>query len=112
MHEYEAIIYNVVDGDTMDFEIDLGFGIRYDGRLRLWGVDTPEVRGDEREEGLRVKAYVKELCEGQDVILKTKKWQGKYGRYVAAVWIKGLVGNGYDLGSHLVQKGMAKVVNY
>jgi len=96
----------------MDFEIDLGFGIRYDGRLRLYGVDTPEVRGDEREEGLRVKAYVKELCEGQQVILKTKKWKGKYGRYIAAVWIIGVPGNGFDLSSHLIDNGMARRVDY
>ncbi len=48
MYNYNAKITNVVDGDTFDFEIDLGFGITYKNRLRLYGVDTPEVRGSER----------------------------------------------------------------
>ena len=111
MYEYRAIIYNVVDGDTMDFEIDLGFGIRYDGRLRLWGYNTPEVRGEEKEAGLIVKAYLKEILEGQEVKVRTRKWQGKFGRYIAEVFVM-INGMETNLGSFLADKGMAKPVDY
>ena len=75
----------MVDGDTFDFEIDLGFGITYKDRLRLYGVDTPEVKGKERIEGLQVKRHVIKLIEGKEVKLISHKWKGKYGRFVATV---------------------------
>jgi len=112
MYEYEARITNVVDGDTFDFVIDLGFGITYSSRLRLYGVDTPEVRGEEKKEGLVVKDYVESLFEIQpEVTLRTKKWQGKYGRYVAEVILKDHYTH-KNLGERLVFMGMAKKVDY
>jgi len=111
VYEYEALITRVIDGDTMDFEIDLGFGIKYNSRLRLYGVDTPEVRGDERSKGLAVKEAVRILIENKKVILKTHKWKGKYGRYVAKIIVaKGMLN--MDLSEYLVSMGMAKRVNY
>jgi len=110
-YKYNAVITNVVDGDTFDFEIDLGFGITYSNRLRLYGVNTPEVRGSEKKEGLRVKRFVKKLIENKPVTLYTRKWKGKYGRYIASVTIGN---NPYkdDLAEILVSKGMAKRVDY
>jgi len=112
MYEYKAKITNVVDGDTFDFEIDLGFGITYKNRLRLYGVDTPEVRGSEREEGLRVKDYVKQVIEGKDVLLKTKKWKGKYGRYIAEVIYVNSTDVEVNLSYVLVDLDMARWVDY
>lgn len=110
-YNYNAVITNVVDGDTFDFEIDLGFGITYSNRLRLYGVNTPEVRGKEKVEGLKVKRKVKRMIENKQVTLHTRKWQGKFGRYIASVTI----GNDPlkdDLAEILVSKGMAKRVYY
>lgn len=124
MYEYKAKITNVVDGDTFDFEIDLGFGITYKNRLRLYGLDTPEVRGSEREEGLRVKDYVKQLIDGKEVILITRKWKGKYGRYIAEVLFTGKEGHVRyaspdgetilytNLTDHLIDHNMARRMNY
>ena len=114
VYEYKAKITNVVDGDTFDFEIDLGFGISYKNRLRLYGVDTPEVRGEERIEGLRVKDHLIKLIEGKDVILKSKKWRGKYGRFIAEVKFRRFTGDvfGTDLGNYLVTEKMARRVDY
>jgi len=111
LHEYIAIVYNVVDGDTYDIEIDLGFKIRIDRRLRLWGYNTPEVRGVEKVDGIRVTNHVKDILEGQQIRVKTKKWQGKFGRYVAEVFVM-IDGMERNLGSYLADKGMAKVVDY
>ena len=52
---YDAKILRVIDGDTFDFEIDMGFSIRIKERMRLYGIDTPETRDTERSEGLKVK---------------------------------------------------------
>ena len=114
MYEYKALITNVVDGDTYDFVIDLGFGITYKDRLRLYGVDTPEKRGLERPEGLAVTEQVKKLIEGKEVRLISHKWKGKYGRFVAQVMVQqdDIEHPEFDLATYLFNKGMAKKVDY
>jgi len=111
MYEYKAKITNVVDGDTYDFEIDLGFGIIYKNRLRLYGVNTPEKRGPEKFEGIAVTEQVKKLIEGKDVTLHTRKFKGKYGRYIADVAFT-LDYELLDLGRYLLKHDMAEKVNY
>ena len=106
-YTYKANVNRVVDGDTFDVTIDLGFRITTHQRLRLVGVDTPEIRGPERPEGLKVKAYVKGLIEGKEVTIETFKI-GKFGRYVAEVYLDG----GEKLSEHLLAKGMAERLNY
>ena len=74
MYEYKAIINKVVDGDTVDVDIDLGFGIWKRGdRVRIIGIDTPESRTSDKVEkvfGLASKDRLKELL-GKEAILKT-----------------------------------------
>lgn len=114
MYEYNAKITNVVDGDTMDFEIDLGFGIIYRNRLRLFGVNTPEIKGKERKRGLEVTEKVRELIEGKEVILRTHKWKGKYGRFVAHVFFqKPGSSKAYEsLTEYLIKQNMGIKVDY
>jgi len=89
MYEYKAHVVKVVDGDTVDVDIDLGFGIiMKDERVRIMGIDTPESRTRDKVEklfGKAASARVKELLE-EDIILKTQiarngeDMKGKYGR--------------------------------
>lgn len=89
MYEYKATVINVVDGDTVDVDIDLGFGIELkDERVRIMGIDTPESRTLDRVEKLFGKLAgerVRELLTG-DVILRTQinksgeDMKGKFGR--------------------------------
>ena len=89
MYEYRATVVKVVDGDTVDVDIDLGFGIVLsDERVRIAGIDTPESRTRDREEkkfGLAAKARVKQLL-GKTCVLKTQinksgeDMKGKFGR--------------------------------
>jgi micrococcal nuclease len=89
MYEYKAHVVKVVDGDTVDVDIDLGFGIvMKDERVRIMGIDTPESRTSDKVEklfGKAASARVKELLE-EDIILKTQiarngeDMKGKYGR--------------------------------
>jgi micrococcal nuclease len=86
MYEYKAMVMKVVDGDTYDVMIDLGFDVRYKARLRLYGYDAPEVRGEEREQGLIMAAFVREAILGKMVTIKTyKDAKEKWGRYLADV---------------------------
>ena len=85
MYEYQAIIKRVVDGDTVDVDIDLGFGvILKDERVRIMGIDTPESRTrdlTEKKFGLASKERLKSLL-GKKSILKCKEYdsKGKFGR--------------------------------
>ena len=92
MHEYNAIVRRVVDGDTMDVTLDLGFDILYNNRIRLHGIDTPESRTRDLEEkklGLAAKDRVKELCPvGSTVTVKTTKdGRGKFGRILGEIFV-------------------------
>ena len=89
MYEYRATVLKVVDGDTVDVDIDLGFGVVLtDERVRIMGIDTPESRTRDKVEDLfgeAAKARVKELL-GEKVILRTEinkngeDMKGKFGR--------------------------------
>jgi len=86
MYEYRCKVSRVVDGDTVDVDIDLGFGVwLHKERVRVLGIDTPESRTRDKEEkkyGLAAKAFVKDFFKIGDVILTTKKYdaKGKFGR--------------------------------
>lgn len=86
MYQYRVEIKKVVDGDTVDVDIDLGFGVWLrNERIRLYGIDTPESRTRDKEEkkyGLAAKAFlVNELKTADYVILQTNKdAEGKFGR--------------------------------
>lgn len=86
MYEYRCKILRVIDGDTVDVDIDLGFGVwLHKERVRLFGIDTPESRTRDLEEkkyGLAAKAFVeKQMPVGSDQILQTQKDKtGKFGR--------------------------------
>ena len=88
MYEYNAMVVSVYDGDTLTAILDLGFGITINkAKLRLIGVNTPELRGgpDEREAAIAARDYVREQILGRQVRIKSRK-KGKYGRYLVELW--------------------------
>ena len=96
MYEYYVRkVENVVDGDTIDVLIDLGFDILFQSRVRLAGIDTPESRTKdlkEKELGLESKEYLKKhLKDAKSVVIKTEKMDSseKYGRILGWVYING-----------------------
>ena len=92
MHKYKATLINIVDGDTQDYAVDLGFNIYHQIRVRLNGINTPESRTrdlKEKEVGLQAKLFVADfLKDNQEIIVETEK-SGKYGRYLAEVYADG-----------------------
>ena len=93
-HNYSAKLLRVVDGDTCDAMIDLGFDTWIKKRIRFKGVDCWESRTrdlDEKKKGLAAKAYTKDLLENSDegkFVLKSYGL-GKYGRVLADLYVKG-----------------------
>ena len=86
MYEYKIKLVRVIDGDTVDVDIDLGFGVwMRKQRIRLYGIDTPESRTRDLEEkkyGLLAKRFVEGfLAKGSTAVLVTEKdSKGKFGR--------------------------------
>ena len=106
MYEYNCKIKRVVDGDTVDVIIDLGFDIFYKSRVRLYGIDTPESRTrnkDEKVRGLMSKQYlINELEKGQVVIKTHKDKKGKFGRVLGSI-----MADDVDLNEQMIQKYLA-----
>ncbi len=95
LYTYEAQLLNIVDGDTYDFQIDLGFNVHKKLRVRLLEVDTAEIYGvkmesEEYKRGQRQKEFVSTKLNSADtIVLKTYEGdeRGKYGRYLAEVLV-------------------------
>ena len=93
-HIYSAKVVRVVDGDTCDALIDLGFDTWVKKRIRFYGVDTWESRTrnlEEKKKGLAAKDYVKDLLENSDEgkFLLKSHGVGKYGRVLGELFVKG-----------------------
>jgi len=94
MYDYRAQVKNIVDGDTLDVCVDLGFHMRRDIRLRLKGIDTAETYGVDKDskeykQGAEQTEYVKQWCAVDTdtewpFIVRTEK-KGSFGRYLATV---------------------------
>lgn len=82
----KAKVVRVVDGDTIDVLVDLGFDITIKERVRLARINAPEMTGAEKTKGALAKAFLVKLLEGREfVIVQTVKDKEKYGRYLAEV---------------------------
>ena len=105
MYEYRVKILRVVDGDTVDVDIDLGFGVwMHKERVRLYGIDTPESRTRDLAEkalGKKASARLKALC-GKKLKIKSLG-KGKYGRILAIPYTE----DGRDICQILIKEGHA-----
>ena len=123
MYEYYVRkVENVVDGDTIDVLIDLGFDILFQSRVRLAGIDTPESRTKDLAEkalGLESKEYLKKyLKDAKSVVIKTEKMNSteKFGRILGWIYVNGdteslndkMINDGYAWG----YMGDAKVKDF
>jgi micrococcal nuclease len=96
LYTYKAHITEVYDGDTITADIDLGFHTwRRDEKLRLDGINAPEVRGPQTADGVVARDALRKRVLGREVIICTikskqgKDKQGKYGRYLAKIFVDG-----------------------
>ena len=113
MYEYRAKIVRVTDGDTVEAEVDLGFHISSRMTLRLFGINTPEIRGDSRPQGLAARDYLIHLIDththgtGELTIQTQKDATEKYGRLLAT-----LLADNVNLNEALIAAGHGVVPLY
>jgi len=110
MYEYKAKLLRVIDGDTIDCIIDLGFNVRIKERIRLKGIDTPETRTkdlEEKKRGLAAKERVLEAFQDNDCFtVHTEVRKGKFGRTLGIIY---LPDRKKSLNDMLLEEGHAKV---
>lgn len=92
---YKAHVTSVYDGDTITVDISLGLGLVKEGeRIRLYGIDTPEIRGgtvETKARGFAARDFLRELLLDKDIILETvEDKSGKYGRLLGVLWVDGV----------------------
>ena len=111
MYEYKVKITKIIDGDTVDADVDLGFNHYKKDRIRLMGLDTPESRTSNKQEkvlGLASKARLKQVIGDNkgDIVLRTsKEGKGKFGRILGTL----IVGSaGVDINALMVNEGHAR----
>ena len=108
MYEYKCEVTRVVDGDTVDCVLDLGFSILHKCRVRLYGIDTPESRTRDLDEKARGKLASKFLQDsidnGKDIVLRSelKDSKGKYGRVLGSIVVDDL-----DINKAMVANNLA-----
>jgi len=103
---YAARCVKVIDGDTLDLDIDLGFHVTIRQRVRLRGIDTPELRGPDETRANKAATEVTLWTQGVELIIRTERdATDKYGRMLADVWGDGRLGS---LSHHLVCLGLAR----
>lgn len=109
MYEYRIrTVDRIVDGDTIDVTLDLGFSIFHKTRVRLYGINTPEKRTrdlEEKKRGYAASERLSELLQEATLILKTKE-KGKYGRYLGIIY-KVTQDKKVDINQQLVLEGHA-----
>lgn len=88
MYKYNATVTDVYDGDTITVDIDLGFRSHLKKvKLRLFGIDAPEMRGEERPKGIVTRDWLRSQILGQQIRVHTyKDSTGKYGRWLADIF--------------------------
>lgn len=89
MYEYRAFVRKVYDGDTITVDIDLGFDmVLKNQKIRLLGINTPEVRGKERAAGLVSRDALRKKIGSKWITIKTQQdKKGKYGRWLGTIFI-------------------------
>ena len=113
MYTYKAICTKVYDGDTITVDIDLGYDTWIKKqKVRLYGINTPEIRGvspEEKKEGFKARDRVKELILDKEITIITHQdKKGKYGRWLGEI----KTAEGLNVNQALVEEGLAEVNFY
>lgn len=114
MYRYKAKVTAVYDADTITVDVDTGFHNIMGGlKLRLYGIDAPEMRGPERAEGIISRDWLRDQILGKDIIFQSYKdgrGRGKYGRWLAEIYSGDE--DEVSLNQEMINLGLAKAASY
>ena len=110
MHEYLGLVNRVIDGDTIEVSVDLGFRITQAMPLRLYGINAPECNSKdqlERKNGKAAKDWLRDAVGGKQIRINSVKPHDKYGRFLAVISLIPSVNN-RTINEEMVALGLAK----
>ena len=110
MYEYKARLVRVIDGGTIDADIDIGFQIHIGQRIKLYGVDAPDARSQdhvERDKGLASKNRLIEILPKEIIVQTMLNKRGKVGRILGIVFIKEEHGELTNINDLIIKEGFA-----
>ena len=107
--DYGSKVISVYDGDTITVSMYLGLGISKEEKIRMYGINAPEMRGAEKAKGKVSRDALRKKILGKDIVLKTidDDKRGKYGRLLGVVYIDGV-----NVNEWMVEKGYAVFKKY
>jgi len=114
MYTYKAKLVRVINGDTLDIEIDLGFDIIIKQRLKLFGINTPDSKStdvDTKQKGLDVKQRLMDLLTKEFKVETMLNKRGKYGRILGKIYVTSNSGSEVCINELLVEEGLATRYN-
>jgi micrococcal nuclease len=109
LYRYSANVTSVYDADTCTVDIDLGLGIWLrKQKLRFFGINAPEMRGPEKARGKISRDFCRQLIDKKRIIFQSvRDGKGKYGRYLAILWLEYQEGEWLNVNDLLVARGYA-----
>ena len=110
MYEYNAKLSKLIDGDTIDADIDLGFQTYIKQRIKLYGVDTPQSRSKvaiEKDEGIKAKNKLTELLPKEFKVRTVLNRRGKFGRVLGHVYAIDQAGKEINVNETMIKEGYA-----
>lgn len=109
LYHYNAVVTDVYDGDTCTVDIDLGMNTWLRGeKIRLYRINTPEIVGKTKSEGIKSRDYLRKLVLDKAVLIYTiKDRKEKYGRYLGEIWIASKKGVQKNINDEMVKAKMA-----
>ena len=109
LYFYKGVITGVYDGDTVTISLDLGMKIKRDGlKIRLYGIDSPELRGKTLAKARESRDFLRSKVLGGDILVQTvRDKKGKYGRYLANIWVESSDGSWQSVNDLMVSEGHA-----
>lgn len=109
---YNGKVVNIIDGDTVDVVVQLGWGISINHRFRLYGINAPEISGEEKEFGLLSKQYLSSMIKDKDIIIYSiEDKYDKYGRFLGVLYVDEN-NSKKNVNLDMVLSGNAKAMNY
>lgn len=109
LYTFKIRVIRVIDGDTLEGEIELGFGVFMRKKVRIENINTPELRGKDHQQAVQATHSLQQLLNGrQTFITSNEPRYDQYGRVLAHVLVMGQNGRLVDAGDFLIQEGLAR----
>lgn len=113
LYQYQGMVTEVYDGDTCTIKFDLGFKVNFTEKVRLLGINAPEMRGTDKAKGIISRDRLREKVLNKTIYIETQKDEKeKYGRYLGIIYLKNDTGEFENVNDWMVRENYAVKADY